>query len=151
MSTGFIPKTTSPYICTNRRYESQTKRGLLVLRTKPSTTSSFKPRFKIVSIIPGIEALAPERTETNNGLFTSPNLEFIKVSTLANALSTSCFSNSTTQSLPFSKYSLQTSVVIVNPGGTGTPIKFISARFAPLPPSRFLISALPSAFPFPKV
>ena len=35
--------------------------------------------------------------------------------------------------------------------GTGTPIRFISARLAPLPPRRFLISALPSARPFPKV
>jgi hypothetical protein len=27
----------------------------------------------MVSIIPGIEALAPERTETNNGFLASPN------------------------------------------------------------------------------
>ena len=30
-------------------------------------------------------------------------------------------------------------------------IKFISAKLAPFPPSRFLISAFPSAFPLPKV
>ena len=45
----------------------------------------------------------------------------------------------------------QTSVVMVKPAGTGTPIRFISARLAPLPPSRFFISALPSAFPSPNV
>ena len=45
----------------------------------------------------------------------------------------------------------QTSVVIVKPGGTGIPNKFISARLAPLPPRRFLISALPSALPSPNV
>ena len=37
------------------------------------TTSSFNPRFNIVSIIPGIDALAPERTETNNGFSVLPN------------------------------------------------------------------------------
>src|SRR5665811_1685283 len=37
------------------------------------------------------------------------------------------------------------SVVMVNPGGTGRPIRVISARFAPLPPSRSLRSLLPSA------
>src|SRR4029079_2873599 len=46
--------------------------------------------------------------------------------------------------------SVQTSVVIVKPGGTGRPMLAISARFAPLPPSRFFISFVPSAFPPPK-
>src|SRR6185437_9653058 len=40
---------------------------------------------------------------------------------------------------------------MVNPGGTGRPRLAISARFAPLPPSRSRISALPSALPSPKV
>ena len=35
---------------------------------------------------------------------------------------------------------------MVKPGGTGTPIRFISARFAPLPPSTSRIWALPSFF-----
>src|SRR5262249_40532045 len=39
---------------------------------------------------------------------------------------------------------------MVNPGGTGRPRPAISARFAPLPPSRFFIAALPSAVPPPK-
>ena len=98
--TGFIPSTTSPYICTKRRYESHAKRGRPVLRLRPSTTSSFKPKLRMVSIIPGMEARAPERTETNNGFSTSPNLEFIRFSILAIAFSTSVFSNSTTLSLP---------------------------------------------------
>ena len=149
--TGFIPSTTSPYICTKRRYESHAKRAFPVLRMSPSTTVSFSPRFRIVSIIPGMEARAPDRTDTNNGFSTSPNLDFINSSTPAIAASTSGLSSATTLSFPFSKYSLQTSVVMVNPGGTGTPIKFISARLAPFPPSRFFISALPSAFPLPKV
>ena len=41
---------------------------------------------------------------------------------------------------------MQTSVVIVNPGGTGNPIRAISARFAPLPPSNSLCFASPSVF-----
>ena len=32
------------------------------------------PIFNTVSIIPGIETLAPDLTETNNGLFKSPNI-----------------------------------------------------------------------------
>src|SRR5258708_23143601 len=39
---------------------------------------------------------------------------------------------------------------MVNPGGTGRPMLAISARLAPLPPSRFFISLLPSALPPPK-
>src|SRR4051812_420496 len=39
---------------------------------------------------------------------------------------------------------------MVNPGGTGTPMLVISARLAPLPPSKFFISLLPSALPPPK-
>ncbi|OPZ01195.1 MAG: hypothetical protein BWZ11_01821 [Bacteroidetes bacterium ADurb.BinA395] len=54
----------------------------------------------MVSIIPGMEALAPERTETNNGFFLSPNLERISFSTPSIAFSTSGLSSSTTLSFP---------------------------------------------------
>ena len=37
------------------------------LAASPSTASSFRPRLRIVSIIPGIEIAAPERTETSSG------------------------------------------------------------------------------------
>src|SRR5579863_3598035 len=40
---------------------------------------------------------------------------------------------------------------MVKPGGTGKPRLAISARLAPLPPSRSRRSALPSALPSPKV
>src|SRR3954447_20902479 len=40
---------------------------------------------------------------------------------------------------------------MVKPGGTGRPRLAISARLAPLPPSRSRISALPSALPSPNV
>jgi hypothetical protein len=35
---------------------------------------------------------------------------------------------------------------MVNPGGTGSPMRHISARFAPLPPSSGFIVPLPSVF-----
>src|ERR1700687_6163723 len=40
---------------------------------------------------------------------------------------------------------------MVKPGGTGRPRLAISARLAPLPPSKSRISALPSALPSPKM
>src|ERR1700685_2012323 len=40
---------------------------------------------------------------------------------------------------------------MVKPGGTGKPRLAISARLAPLPPSRSRNPALPSALPSPKV
>src|SRR6185503_11971501 len=45
---------------------------------------------------------------------------------------------------------LQTSVEIVNPGGTGRPALVISASPDPLPPSRSFMFRLPSALPLPK-
>src|ERR1700720_3974680 len=40
---------------------------------------------------------------------------------------------------------------MVKPGGTGSPRLAISARLAPLPPSKSRKPALPSALPSPKV
>src|SRR3954447_16458458 len=45
---------------------------------------------------------------------------------------------------------LQTSVEIVNPGGTGSAALVISASPEPLPPSRSFMFRLPSALPLPK-
>src|SRR5262245_25297913 len=45
---------------------------------------------------------------------------------------------------------LQTSVEIVNPGGTGSPAFVISAKPEPLPPSKSFMLRLPSALPLPK-
>ena len=42
------------------------------LAPAPSTVSSLRPRLRMVSIMPGIEARAPERTETSSGLAASP-------------------------------------------------------------------------------
>ena len=42
-------------------------------RARAASTSSVMPRLRTVSIIPGIEARPPERTDTSNGFFESPN------------------------------------------------------------------------------
>ena len=65
----------------NRRYESMAKRGLFVFSANPWTVFEFKPRFNTVSIIPGMDARAPDRTDTNNGLRESPNPDCINRST----------------------------------------------------------------------
>src|SRR3990172_7554906 len=50
----------------------------------------------------------------------------------------------------FAKYVLHTSVVMVNPGGTGIFRLVMFASPAPFPPSRSFIVPVPSAFPAPK-
>ena len=60
------------YICTKRRYASKAKRSLEVLRASASTDLEFKPRLRIVSIIPGMLRAEPERTLTRSGSFGSP-------------------------------------------------------------------------------
>ena len=53
-----VPKTTSPYICTKRRYESYTKRALPERLMRPAAVVSFSPRLRMVSIMPDIETYA---------------------------------------------------------------------------------------------
>ena len=50
---------------------------------RPSTVSSLRPRLRTVSIMPGIETRAPERTETSSGLAASPNLRADRLLDLA--------------------------------------------------------------------
>ena len=54
------------------------------------------------------------------------------------------------RALPPAMYALQASVVIVKPGGVGSPAIVISARPAPFPPRRSFIPPLPSAVPSPQ-
>ena len=95
-----MSSTTSPYICTKRRYESQANRGLPVRLATASTAWSFMPRLRMVSIMPGIEARAPERTDTSSGISLSPNFMPVSFSMFFIALSTSGRSISMTASLP---------------------------------------------------
>ena len=62
------PKTTLPNSCTNRLYESHANRSSPLALARPPTVRSLMPRFSIVSIMPGIDMAAPDRTDTSNGL-----------------------------------------------------------------------------------
>ena len=53
-----------------------------VALAKAAATSSFIPRLSIVSIIPGIDTLAPDLTETSNGLLSLPNFLLTSCSNL---------------------------------------------------------------------
>ena len=128
------PSTMRPYIEMKRRYESSAKRRSSVWRASPSTDASLRPRLRTVSIIPGIENFAPERTETSRGSRASPRRVPIARSRRRRARPTS--STSPSGITPVS-HARQASVVIVKPGGTGSlSTEVISARFAPLPPRR---------------
>ena len=83
--------TTSEYIIIRRRYASYTKRGSPVLAIIPGMVFSVKPMFKMVSIIPGIEARAPERTDTKSGFFSEPNCFLVSRSIFLRLVSTSAF------------------------------------------------------------
>ncbi len=124
-------------------------RRLPVFAASASRVSSLSPTLSTVSIMPGIESAAPERTETSTGDGPLPNVAPRIFSTRARCTPTSLQSDS--ESFPPARqYCSQTSVVIVKPGGTGKDIRAISARFAPLPPSSAFMSLSPSALPSPK-
>jgi hypothetical protein len=134
--------TVLPNIWINRRYESQANRGLSACAASPCTLASFSPIFRTVSIIPGIENFAPDRTDTSSGSAGSPSFFPRAASRAVRCSATSASKPAGTD--PDSKYARHASVEIVNPGGTGRPILTISARLAPLPPSRSFWSLPPS-------
>src|SRR6266849_2088055 len=130
-----MPITVLPNIWTKRRRASRAKRSSLVSFASPFVVSSSRPRFRTVSIMPGIENLAPERTLTRSGLFGSPNFLPVFLSRVFRA--TVVCSHIPGGNLPlFARYARQASVVMVKPGGTGIPALVISAAPAPLPPRR---------------
>ena len=59
-----------------------------------ATVRSFSPRFRIVSIIPGMETAAPHRTDTSSGRSAPPNCFPVSASTCFSAASTSSLSPS---------------------------------------------------------
>jgi hypothetical protein len=70
-SSGSIPCafsiTTSAYIIIRRRCASRTNRGFSVRAMRPSRVFVVRPTLSTVSIIPGMELRAPDRTETSSG------------------------------------------------------------------------------------
>ena len=139
-----ISNTILPNICTNRLKASRPNRSLLVSRMSPSRVSRFSPKLSTVSIIPGMLNLAPERTDTSSGFAGSPNRLPVCSSTVCMRARTSSINPSGTVR-PVFMYCTQAVVVIVNPGGTGSPTRLISARPAPFPPSTSRMEALPSS------
>ncbi len=79
------PSTTDPNIWMRRPLESSTKCSSPVSLVKPATTSSLRPMLRTVSIIPGMENLAPERHDTSSGSAASPNVLPVRASTSASA------------------------------------------------------------------
>ena len=96
-----------------------------------------------MSIIPGIEKAAPDRTETKSGSDSSPRRLPERCSKAARCCLTSSSIPPGKLPLAFRK-ARQASVVMVKPGGTGRPARVISATPAPLPPSSARISVPPS-------
>ena len=83
------PHTVLPYIWINRRYESHAKRSLPLCAASPTTLESVNPTFSTVSIIPGMENFAPERTDTSSGSDGSPSRRPIRSSSAARCAATS--------------------------------------------------------------
>ncbi len=96
-----------------------------------------------VSIIPGIETAAPLRTETSSGAVVSPK-PFPVADSRRRMFAATSFRRASLYD-PVPRYSMQVLLASVNPGGTVMPMFTISARFAPLLPSTFFISRVPSA------
>src|SRR5881397_442761 len=110
--------TIGPNIAMSRRYASHANLSLAD-RARASTVASLRPRIRTVSIIPGIESFAPERTETSSGIAESPNFR-PPVTSTAERPSSTCF-HIPGGKRPVRVYALQALVVIVKPGGTGRP------------------------------
>ena len=133
-SSASMPRATTAKASSSRRYVSQAKCSPARCASR-STTGSVRPRLRIVSIIPGIETGAPERTETSSGRAGSPNPRSASPSSVESAASISA-RRSSGISPPSSCWSAQAGVAMVNPGGTGRSSVYMLASPDPLPPSR---------------
>ena len=67
-----MSSTIRPNMATKRRHPSYPNRSLSVSLMSPATVSGLRPRFRTVSIIPGMLKAAPERTLTSSGFSASP-------------------------------------------------------------------------------
>ena len=93
--------------------------------------------------MPGIDARAPERTDSSSGSAgVAERLAHLLLDE-ATPGSTSAWISFNTPP-PCSVKAVQASVLMVKPEGTVIPRRHISARLAPLPPSRFFMDAAPS-------
>ena len=98
----------------------------------PLAVSSFNPMLRTVSIMPGMENLAPDRHDTSSGRLGSPNCLPVRG---PRPEAPAPDPTGRREGVPTVEIGKQAWVVMVKPGGTGIPSRVISARFAPLPPS----------------
>jgi hypothetical protein len=142
-----MPSTTLEYICTKRRYESRAKRssplsdgqrggGLVV---EPQVEDGVHhPRHRHRG--PGAhrhQQRPPAPAERLSGGLLQPVQRRVHLGGERVGVA------------PVRMKWRQHSVVMVKPGGTGTPMRAISASPAPLPPSSSFISPLPSVWSAP--
>jgi hypothetical protein len=126
-------------IVSNRDRQLAANFGLRERAARPAVVASLSPRLRIVSIIPGIDTGAPDRTLTRSGLSGSPKRWPTPSSTCA-MWARSSMSRPSGQ--PWARYSLHASVDTVNAGGTGSSSSTaMTVRFAALPPTRRLTSS----------
>ncbi len=119
----------------NRRRVSRANSALLA-EVSARSTASFIPRSRMVSIIPGMEWVAPERTLTSSGCGPRPNVHDVSASSQLMPSSTSSqivarvFAGS-------ARYRTPTSVVMQNAGGTGSLCRRMASMPWPLLPKIF--------------
>ena len=121
---------------------------LPVCSASPRTVASLRPRLRMVSIMPGIETRRAGAHRDQQRRSRRRRTARRARARRARARRPTCSSQSPRGywRAVLRRSSVQTSVVIVKPGGTGRPRRVISARLAPLPPSRSFILAPPSAW-----
>ncbi len=95
-------------------------RVLPVALARATAAAASSPRFRTVSIIPGIETGAPDRTDTSNGLGPPPKDRRV-VASRAARWSRASAQAGLSGTRPYSWKSRQASVVMTKPGGTGRP------------------------------
>jgi len=123
-------------------------------RARAGREASVRPRSRTVSIIPGIDTAAPDRTETNKRDWCEPKRgggptgsASASADSMAEMPSMISAQTSSGTAPPASRKSLHTVVATVKPGGTFTPMLAISQSPAPFPPSRSFMPMEPSEAP----
>lgn len=123
---------TRRYIRLNRRRVSRANSAVQAL-ARACSTASLTPRSKMVSIIPGIDWVAPERTLTNNGRGPRPNVREVSASSQPiRSITTSQIASMVGSGS--ARYRTPTSVVMQNAGGTGNAWRRITSMPWPLLP-----------------
>src|SRR6267143_6326561 len=118
----------------NRRCVSRAKVASRQSTASAASVATLMPRFRIVSIIPGIDTGAPERTDTSSGRGPAPNCRSVIVS--SQRMPAAISSSRPSGKWPRSRKAAQARVVITKLGGTFRPSALIRAIDQALPPIR---------------